>query len=135
MGVLTVRIGSPAPRNLGRENSASAAVYILSPRSFGFTPAVQVRPGRSDRTGHSGLAPAVRSGSGSPVRFRQFQGLAPAVQVRRNSESASFKSFPPAAIPELASSPTMSATDSTSSTPLGGFTVLPTSTSSSGSYP
>ncbi len=54
---------------------------------------------------------------------------------RRSSEKASLRMRPPAARLELASSPKMSATDSTSSTPLGGLTVLPSSTSSSGSYP
>ncbi len=58
-----------------------------------------------------------------------------AVQGRRNSAKASLRMRPPAASPELASSPTMSATDSTTSTPLGGSTVLPSSNSSSGSYP
>src|ERR1022692_3950215 len=50
-------------------------------------------------------------------------------QGRRHSEKASFSRRPPAEMLELASSPTMSATDSTSSTPLGGWTVLPSSSS------
>lgn len=59
--------------------------------------------------------------------------VGPRAQGRRNSEKASFRSLPPAASPELASSATMSAADSASSVLLGGFTVLPSSTSSSGS--
>src|ERR1700735_3379957 len=122
MGVHPGHIGSPVPRNLGHENSASAPVYKLAP---------------SHRVCDSSLCGALAtplSGRESRLLESSWNRLKyDAAQGRRSSEKASLRRRPPAVRQELASSPMRTATDSTSSAPLGGLTLLPSSSSSSGS--
>lgn len=120
MGLTAVRIGSPAPRDLYREGSAWARVYMLAPR---IDPWSAVRLCRTLRSFCAALCAALTRWGADGAR----------VQGRRRIERASFKRRPPAVRLLPASSLTTSVSDSSSSTPLGGLTVLPSSSSSSGS--